>query len=429
MLKVASLVKNEVFSPRFFSISGAKPNDRTKFPLDEQHRDLLNLMMSLHYIECQYPLEKELVLETRFVDLFKTIREDLERLFLLLTGKSIKLMLSPTRAHGSQTVLYEGGNSYPILLSGGVDSISGALKVLSRNPEGILLHINTSKVIFGKMKRVLTNKAFSRNQTYCISAGIKAKRHRSFFSNTRGLLFLTAGYVVSRFLRSGKVVFCENGAQMLDIMLGSMAYDNAVSTKNTNPRYLQAVNNLLSKFENTSFEVDYTLKDATKSEAISEFLDKELLQKSWSCYSTRMRSEMCGSCWNCFATKMSSIAAGFPETLRFEVDPLSDDLNSAFFSDNQRILYNMLVFYSNVINRDEKVMSELEECGDVFHKPEELATRFALDLYLGVYGCLLKNSRKNGLGKKAEVLLSGIDLSLLDNRRESLAKLRSQRNK
>lgn len=428
MLKVSSLVKNEVFSPRFFSISGTNINDRTKFPLEEQHRDLLNLIMSLHYMECQEPLERELVLETRFVDLFNAIREDLERLFLLLTGKLIKLTLVPARAYGSQTVLYDDDrNNYPILFSGGVDSISGALKVLSQNPEGILLHINTSKSIFGKMRRVITNEAFSRNQTYCISARIKAKRHRSFFSNTRGLLFLTASYVVSRLLHSEKVVFCENGAQMLDIMMGSIAYDNAVSTKNTNPRYLQAVNNLLCEFEGTSFKVDYALKDTTKSEAISEFLDKELLKKSWSCYSTRMRSEMCGSCWNCFTTKMSSVAAGFPDTLRFEVDPLSEDLNSALFSDNQRILYNMLVFYSKVINRNEKVMAELEKCGDVFHNPEELATRFALDLYLGVSECISKNNRKNGLGKKAEELLSGIDHSLLDNRRESLAKLRPQR--
>jgi 7-cyano-7-deazaguanine synthase in queuosine biosynthesis len=425
MLKVADLVKNEVFSPRFFSLSGMNIDESAKFPLEEQHRDLLSLIMSLHYIECQEPLERKLVLETRFVDCFKTIKEDLEKLFLLLTGKSIELILRLAPAKGSQTVLNESKSEYPILFSGGVDSISGAIKVLSQNSKGILLHINSSKSIFGKVRKVIADEAFNKNLTYCINARIKAKRHRSFLSNTRGLLFLTAGYVVSKLLHCEKVVFCENGAQMLDIMMGSLAYDNAVTTLNTNPKYLQAINRLLCDFEGTRFTVDYTLKNKTKSEAISEFLNKGLLQKSWSCYSTRMRSEMCGSCWNCFTTSMSSVAAGYPGILSFEVDPLSEMLDSTFFSDNQRILYNMLVFYSKVINQDKKVLAELENYEDVFSDPTELATRFGLDLYLGISNCLSKDSRKNGLGRKAGELLSGIDNSLLLDRRESLARLRA----
>lgn len=424
MLKVDNLVKNEIFSPRFFSISARRSDQRSKFPMEEQHRDLLGLIMSLHYIECQEPREHKLALKTRFVDEFRTIKKDLEGLFLSLTGKSIELIFRLAPAKGSQAVLNDRKSRDPILFSGGVDSISGAIKVLSENSESVLLHINSSKSIFGKVRKILNDEAFNGTITYCINARIKSRRRRSFFSNTRGLLFATAGYVVSKVLRGKKVVFCENGAQMLDIIMGSLAYNNAVSTQNTNPRYLQAIENLLCDFEGTKFSIDCPLRNKTKSEAISEYLNDRLLQKSWSCYSARSRSRMCGSCWNCFTTNMSAFAAGFPETLDFETDPLREKSKSTFFSDNQRILYNMLVFYSRVIKEDKKVMAELERFENILGNPKELATRFGLDIFLGVSECLSSNKRRNGLGRKADELLSEIDSSLLLSRRENLLMLR-----
>src|SRR4030067_1851207 len=118
MLKVANLVKNEVFSPRFFSMSGMNIDERAKFPLEEQHRDLLSLIMSLHYIECQEPLERKLVLETRFIDNFNNIKKDLESLFLSLTGRPIELIIRLAPAKGSQALLNDNKSKYPILFSG-----------------------------------------------------------------------------------------------------------------------------------------------------------------------------------------------------------------------------------------------------------------------------------------------------------------------
>jgi len=424
MLKVNNLVKNDVFSPRFFLISGRSTDQRSKFPLEEQHRDLLSLIMALHYIECQEPLEQNLVLKTRFINEFKKIKKDLETLFFSLTGKKIKLFFRLATPKGTQTILTHQKFNNPTLFSGGIDSICGAIKILSNNSEGAILHVNSSKSIFGKVRKVLSDEAFDKSITYYINARIKSSRHRSFFSNTRGMLFVTAGYVVSKVLGGDGVFFCENGSQMLDIMVGSIAYNNAVTTQNTNLNYLQAITNLLSEFDGSKFSIYYPLKNQTKSEAISKYLNQRLIQKSWSCYSTRNRSRMCGSCWNCFTTSMSATAAGFPETLAFEVDPLSATVNSIFFSNNQRILYNMLVFYSKVIKEDKKVMDEIEKFEDVFSDPKDLAIRFGSDIFLGVSECLSKIDKKNGLGKKADELLSEIDRSLLRNRKEKLLRNR-----
>jgi len=423
MLKVNSLVHDEILSPRYFLLVGRIIDKKTKFPLEEKHRDLLSLIMSLRYVECQEPLERKLVLKTRFVNEFKHIKEKLEKLFLQLTGRPIELVFRLSRAAGSQAVLNNLEPQDPILFSGGVDSISGAIKIISQNPKGVLLHINSSKSIFGKVRKILVDDFFNKTYTYCIDARIKSRRDRSFFSNTRGLLFLTAGYVISKVLKSEKLVFCENGAQMLDIMLGSLAYNNATATKNTNIKYLKAIEDLFSHFEDRRFFVEYPLANRTKAESISEYLVDDLLSKSWSCYSSRNRSKMCGSCWNCFVTKMSALAAGFSESLDFETNPLKEILTSNTFLDNQRILYNMMVFYQKVINEDAKALEEISRYEDVFTNSLDLATRFGLDLFLGISSSLSRIKNKNGLGRKADELLSRIDPSLILERKEFLESL------
>lgn len=421
MLRVKALVRNEVLSPRFFSFACKNIHKRSRFPLEEQHRDLLSLIMSLRYVECQEPSQRRLVLTTRFANKFNNIKEDLERLFFRLTGKPIELVFRLSAAAGSQTVLNDLESRDLILFSGGVDSISGAVEVITRSPKSVLLHVDSSKSIFGKMRKILVDEFFNSTHTYCVEARIKSRRERSFFSNTRGLLFLTAGYVISKALNSRRLVFCENGAQMLDIMLGSLAYDNAIATKNTNLEYLKAIEDLLCDFEGLRFVVDYRFMNRTKSELISEYISENLLKKSWSCYSARFRSRMCGSCWNCFITNMSVQAVGFSESPDFETNPLRDTLTSNVFLDNQRILYNMMVFYKKVINGDLEVCDEIGRYEDILRHPLDLATRFGLDLFLGMSHSLSNIKNKNGLGRKAVKLLSEIDNSLLLERKELFA--------
>jgi 7-cyano-7-deazaguanine synthase in queuosine biosynthesis len=363
---------------------------------------------------------------TRFIDEFVNIKDEMERLFLMLTNRPIQLIIKSKPSKGSQTILNNIEPRDPILFSGGVDSLSGAIKCISENSRNVLVHVNSNKQIFGNVRRILTHEFFNKTQTFCINVRIKSIKHRSFFSNTRGLLYLTVGYDVSRHIKSSKLIFCENGAQMLDIMLGSTAYGNAIATKNTNLKYLRLIEEILSKFEGDRFIIDYPFRNNTKSESIAAYLNSDLIQKSWSCYSTRGMGEMCGSCWNCFITKMSALAGGFPSNvLKFKTDPLANFLSSPLYLDNQRILYNLMTHYEKVINRNPTKIEELTKYGSLFQDPTELATRFGLELFLGISISLAGLKTKNGLGKKAEELLTKIDPSLLENRKERLASFKS----
>ena len=123
---------------------------------------------------------------------------------------------------------------------------------------------------------------------------------------------------------------------------------------------------------------------------------------------------------------MSALAAGMhPDCLHYKHNPLYETTSSSMHSDNQNIIYDMLVFYEKVINQDPIVLNELSRFKDLFINPQALSTRFGLDLFLGIYSLLSQSKNVNSLGKKAEELLGKIDPFLLKERKEQLMKLRT----
>jgi len=425
MLKVNSLIKhNAIFPDRFFILKGSGKDEKIIFPITEKYRDLLYLIISLHHIEIQVPTCKELLIETHYIKEFMNIKEELEMVYELLTGRRINLIFQGKTRIGDQSILNEMFyKKNPILFSGGVDSVSGSIKLLHEDPHSILLHIASSKTVFGKVKNILSKDFYRNTYTYCINSRVKSERDRTGISNTRGLLYLVSGFVLNRTLNSKKTYFCENGGQLLDVMLGMDTYVRSIATKNTNLRYLNIINNLINNFDDKKYNVSYLFKDCTKSELIAKYIPNDYVNSTWSCYNLR-RSKMCGTCWNCFITNMSAISAGIEsEYLMFEVNPLFEVIDKEIFLINQNILYDLLVFYEKVINGDSKVLDTLSEFDQYFKNPNKLAMNFGLDIYIGVKNILSKKNKRSGLGKKAKLLLNNIDEAIIEDRQNDLNKL------
>lgn len=405
-------------------LKGGNIDNRILFPIDEKYRDLLYLIISLHHIETQEPKIKELLLETYYLKDFNNVKKDLENLYELLTGRNIILSFKQKTRIGDQSVLnHTFINKNPILFSGGVDSVAGSLKLLENNKK-ILLHVASSKTVFGKVRKTLANDFYNKNYTYCINSRIKSKKDRTAISNTRGLLYLTSGYVINRTLNSDKTYFCENGGQLLDVMLSFNVYVHSRATKNTNLRYLNIINDFLNTFDNRKYNVNYVFKNHTKSETIAEYIPDNYIISTWSCYNMR-RSKMCGSCWNCFITNMSAIAAGINEKyLLFDADPLTEIIDSKIYLSNQNIIYDLLVYYEKVINYDEVIHKNLNVFNMFFKNTSKLARDFGLDIFLGVKKILKNKKSRSGLGIKAESLLKKIKEEDLENRKNYLYSLR-----
>lgn len=428
MLEVDKILQEKAIFPNRFFILKGNTESRNIFPIDEKHRDLLYLIMSLHYIELQEPKTTDLLLKTHYYDDFIRVKEDIEIIYQVLTENEINLHIEDSPQVGSQEKLSEKNSPLDcILLSGGVDSVAGAAKVLSEKKNKVLLHIASNMRVFGQIQKILSLPQFSKIYTYNINSRIKSTRDRGSISDTRGLLFLTSGYALNQSLGGDTVHFGENGAQMLDSMLDTKIYVNSVATKNTNLRYLHLIEELLKDFNpEATFKVDYIFKEKTKAELIAAYLSEDLIRHTWSCYNLH-RSNMCGSCWNCFITKMSMRAANIPASIqKYEENPLIDNIKKDVFLDNQNIIYDLLVFYMNVLNKEKKSLSEIVEYSSYFDNPINLATSFGLDIYLGIKKSLRANT--NGLGKKAEELLSYIDPSMLRERDIILSNLRTEFN-
>jgi hypothetical protein len=272
------------------------------------------------------------------------------------------------------------------------------------------------------MKKTLKNNVFENITTYCISSRIKSNKNKNAVSNTRGLLYLTSGYALSKSLNSNHLTFCENGGQLLDVLLDSNVYIRSRATKNTNIRYLSLIEKMLKKFDNDNFTLNYIFKNNTKSEIITNYLDDSLISKAWSCYNLRL-SNMCGSCWNCFITHMSLLTLRYiPSTNMFNENPLLNDLNSSLFKSNQNIIYDLLTFYYKLLKNERKTITLLEQFSIDFENPQLLSRNFALDIFLGIQNCI-KKSLTNGLGKKALEYLEKIDKDELQERSNFLLKL------
>jgi len=397
-------------------------------PIKQQYVDFMKAILGLHLIEMEHlDHVKELEIRTSYPYNFYPITDKLESLFFLLSNHKIRLKINPSRSHYSWK-RFDDCCPYQkiVLFSGGLDSLCGALD-LSRNHRIVLSHCITNQFVFGRVLKLANVSAFSKSVLYCCDA--RTKRTTGGMSETRGLLFLSFAYAIAASLQLRSVVFCENGSQMLDVMLGSLTYPNKQATKNTNLNYIKRIEDIFSGYDDKEFRIECPYKDMTKAEMLAPFKGAMSLEDTFSCFTTRFGTAMCGICYNCFIRRCSLLAIGVKEGDKaYEINPLEFDPTVAgkkSYMDTTDILVHLLRFYHKILVSDAAALSEVEiNSRDYFKDPYDLATRFACDIFLGVKALLQTTSPHglNALGKKANELLNQIDKKTLQERKEELAK-------
>ncbi|MGB8780464.1 MAG: 7-cyano-7-deazaguanine synthase [Candidatus Bathyarchaeia archaeon] len=394
-------------------------------PLKEQYVDFLRLVLGLHIIEIRH-LEyvKELRMETSYPDDFLSIVNDCESLFYLLANMKVNLKIIPSSSRHSWRKIDEGTLYKDIVpFSGGLDSLCGALSS-SKHSRIILSHCKTNLVIFGKVLKLSDMNSFKRSVLYCMDA--TSKTPIAGVSDTRGLLFLSFAYAIAASLDLRYVTFCENGSQMLDVMLGSLVYPNKPATKNTNPVYIDKIESIFSNFYDKTFKIECPFKDMTKAEMLLPLKNEIRFEDTYSCFSPRGRAAMCGECYNCFVRRLSLLAINVAEKNNvYEVNPftVTHEIHHEGSAPSTNILFHFLRFYSQILMRNSSSMNEIEVSSrGYFRDPLDLATRFAEDVFLGVNGLLgaIGENQLNALGKKARELLDQLDKKTLRERKEEL---------
>jgi 7-cyano-7-deazaguanine synthase in queuosine biosynthesis len=369
-------------------------------PLGEQYIDLV-----------------ELKVRTSFPYNFFSIIDALESLFFYLTNSRIKIRIVPKRSRNVWRKLDENPqNRRVVLFSGGLDSLCGALN-FSERYRTILAHCITNDFILNRVWRLSASPELQRSILYCCDA--RTREVQGGTSETRSLLFLTFAYAIAASLGIRSTYFCENGSQMLDVMLGSPVYPNKWATKNTNLSYITRIENIFSSFDNAGFRIICPFHNSTKAEVLKDFRDRIRFEDTHSCFTTRGKSLMCGTCWNCFIRRMSLLAVNVDDGHLYERDPL----RTSNYVSRTTILIHLLRFYANVLKEEPSALNEIElNARRFFSDPIDLASRFAKDIFLGIKKSLetADEVTLNALGKKAKELLSLVDKNSLLEREELL---------
>jgi 7-cyano-7-deazaguanine synthase in queuosine biosynthesis len=399
-------------------------------PIRQEYLDLMKLVLGLHIIETDRlgNIATQLILETSFPDYFLPIIDQLQSLFLHLTDYRIELKVVPSRFKAKPKRLDEGSHyKKAVLFSSGLDSLCGAIE-FSKQYATALTHCQTNQVVFHKTLELSKMQQLNRSPLFCFNAMTKSTA--GGMSNTRGLLFLSFAYSVVASLGMESVMFCENGSQMLDVMASSLVYPNKPATKNTNPVYTEAIERVLSSFGDKSIRIERPYQEFTRSEIIAPLKNHIRFEQTFSCFTTRGKTAMCGICYNCFIRRMSLLALGIKENIRtYEKHPFelaSVEEQSESYQSSLRISLHVLRHYAKILNEDLATLDEVKlYARDYFKNPIDLAMRSAKDVFLGVMRSLetVEDAKLNQLGKKAKELLNQIDKSLLIDRGEELMRL------
>lgn len=427
-------VKSSLLSRYFWQKEKQTGGLRYPLPIEPKYQDFMKLILGLHIIEIDQLTEhvKELTIETSSPGNFDSIVDQLQSLFLYLTNSRIRLKITPCLPHGVESKRLDQGSSYKkaILFSGGLDSLCGAIKFAQRYPI-VLNHCKTNQVIFKKILGLSRVPLLNRSPLFCFDAITRSTT--GGISNTRGLLFLSFAYTVAASVGIKDMLFCENGSQMLDVMLGSLLYPNKPATKNTNPIYIRYIAELFSVFDREDVRIVLPFQESTKAEMLYPLKDQIVFEQTHSCFTTRGRSAMCGICYNCFIRRMSLLAIDVEEDQNtYEKHPFIQVESAEYtksYDERLRILFHVLRNYAKVLNGDSSVLDEVKlDTRNYFRNPADLAIRSAKDIFLGVTKALnmIEDSSLNALGKKAKKLSEQINEQLLIDREEELMKMGSR---
>jgi len=253
------------------------------------------------------------------------------------------------------------------LFSGGVDSLAGALDLLSDKDRRLLLvgHYDhpgpkaTQRALFGS----LPSQFASRAQLLQVRVSHMSESNDELTLRTRSLVFMALGIYAARSLSAEvPLVAPENGLIATNVPL-TPSRAGSCSTRTMHPFFLKNLQRVLRKVGITNrIHNPYELK--TKGETITECpsgtLLKALLDRSVSCshatrrqYWHRKSAKNCGYCFPCIIRRAAFHRAGIDMGTRYGIDICAGELTVADDGDSADDLRAVLDFLQRRKSRAE----------------------------------------------------------------------------
>jgi len=283
----------------------------------------------------------ELVIAVQEPEFWNQRKPLLQRLLRFLTTDiwHLEFISDGSKTPHPKKIVHQSQDSV-ILLSGGLDSLIGAidLKTQNKNPFAVSQIVRGERgaqTLFAKELDGLSHIQLSHN------ARFEDKKETS--SRSRSLIFLAYGVLMATSLKLYKegnqatLFVCENGFISLNPAL-TPARLGSLSTRTTHPTYIGDFQTLLTQ-SNLNVQIENPYQFMTKGEMLSQCTDQKTIRKlahqSVSCGKYKRHNYMhCGRCVPCLIRRSAFAAWGQRDQTKYKFSDLSiDDVNHAYFDD------------------------------------------------------------------------------------------------
>lgn len=205
-----------------------------------------------------------------------------------------------------------------VLFSGGLDSLSGAVRELVEERQTVVLVSHRAAPIIMNRQDRLVEMLKSRfgNRVFHVPVRIQMKKNlmtREHSQRTRSFLFSSLAAIVAHLEETSNIRFYENGVMSINLP-PAMHYVGSRASRTTHPNSLVLLQEAICRASGTRFEIDNPFIWLTKGEVLGELADKKagkLIPLTISCTRTRELDAMhshCGKCAQCVHRRFAVIS-------------------------------------------------------------------------------------------------------------------------
>lgn len=259
-----------------------------------------------------------------------------------LTGDEwkVKLVKSKVRSNYNQLDLRLDKVDEVILLSGGLDSFSGAVDLMNDGKTKVFVGHNDgttatkhAQSMIEENLRVIANTLKISVPGYEKISLTQAESKRESSTRSRSFLFMSIATAMATARQSDTVIVPENGYTSINLPLNA-SRGGALSTRSTHPMTFKRVNDLLLSL-NIDVKISNPYQLLTKGELVKKAstmvpkLFNEAVNATLSCgkldgtyYKGGNPNFACGLCVPCIVRRASIQAAGIPDLTPYLIDTL-----------------------------------------------------------------------------------------------------------
>ncbi len=263
--------------------------------------------------------------------------EDLSRLLYVLTADNVSFHFYPQAEEplAVEAVGPASEHDCVCLVSGGVDSLAGAVMLLRGGRRPLFVSHRSGNPTVGRAQAAVL-KSLRRlggefghayvpvmPRTGEGALAFPPPEQREPSRRSRSLLFMALGAAAANAVSTPEVYLCENGVLTAAVPLAP-SRAGGLSTRSTHPAVLQMFTELCQR-AGLGCQVINPFLYMTKAELIRDILRPSLrveeIQATVSCWMAGRRHRQCGGCVPCLIRRISMLAAGMPDEA-YEMDVL-----------------------------------------------------------------------------------------------------------